>query len=206
MIKIIFCSSLRCLRKRISQKIWMAMRLTALFILAASLQVSAKSFSQKVNLNIEKSRLKDVFEVIKRQTGYSFLWDQALLDKTPRISVDIKDADIGTALNACLKDIPLTYNIKGKIIYIIPKQKNAGTSTTLTPAIMQHEIHGRITDTAGKPLGGVSVVIKGTRKGTFSGSDGRYNIQANAGDVLQFSFIGYKIRETTVGQDEEIKK
>lgn len=180
------------------------MRLTALFILAASLQVSAKSFSQKVNLNIKKSRLKEAFEIIKRQTGYSFLWDQALLDKTPRISVNIKNADVGAALNACLKNIPLTYNIKGKIIFIIPKQPSTATAPVPSPAIIQHEIHGRITDTTGRPLSGVSVIIKGTRKGAFSGSDGRYSIQANAGDVLQFSFIGYKIKEITVEQNEEI--
>ena len=51
-------------------------------------------------------------------------------------------------------------------------------------------VKGIITDSRGEPLPGVSVSIKGTKKGTISNFDGEYNIEANVGNELVFSFVG----------------
>lgn len=61
-------------------------------------------------------------------------------------------------------------------------------------------ISGRVTDEAGQPLPGVTVVEKGTTAGTTTDSDGRYAFRvSSAGAVLAFSFVGYQAREETVG-------
>ncbi len=59
-------------------------------------------------------------------------------------------------------------------------------------------ISGTVTDDTG-PLPGANVIIKGTTTGTQTDFDGKYSIQANAGDVLVFSFIGMITQEKTVG-------
>lgn len=60
-------------------------------------------------------------------------------------------------------------------------------------------ITGRITDDKG-PLEGVSVVIKGTSKGTLTDKDGRFKIEVeNENAVLVFSLIGYQTMEERVG-------
>ena len=59
-------------------------------------------------------------------------------------------------------------------------------------------ISGTVSDETG-PLPGVSIIIKGTTKGTETDFDGKYSIQANTGDILVFSFIGMKPQEITVG-------
>lgn len=59
-------------------------------------------------------------------------------------------------------------------------------------------ISGNVTDESG-PLPGVGVVIKGTTTGAETDFDGNYSINAAVGDVLQFSFIGMKTSEQTVG-------
>lgn len=48
------------------------------------------------------------------------------------------------------------------------------------------------------PLPGVNVVVKGTSVGTTTDFDGKYSIQANNGDVLVFSYLGFKTIELTV--------
>lgn len=50
-----------------------------------------------------------------------------------------------------------------------------------------------------QPLVGVTVLVKGTTRGTVSGADGHYTVAAKAGDVLRFSFIGFKAVEIPVG-------
>ena len=55
------------------------------------------------------------------------------------------------------------------------------------------------------PLPGVSVVIKGTQRGTTTGSDGTFQIEVpNAETVLVFSFVGYQSVEETVGSRSDI--
>ncbi len=62
----------------------------------------------------------------------------------------------------------------------------------------QKTISGTVSDDAG-PLPGVSVIIKGTSKGTETDFDGKYTIATKVGDVLVFSFIGMGKQEKTVG-------
>lgn len=64
-------------------------------------------------------------------------------------------------------------------------------------------VTGNVSDASG-PLGGVSVVIKGTSTGTQTDFDGNYSIQAKTGDVLQFSYMGMKTAFKTVGTSSKI--
>ncbi len=48
------------------------------------------------------------------------------------------------------------------------------------------------------PLPGVNVILKGTTKGATSDFDGKYEITANKGDILIFSYIGFQNQEIVV--------
>lgn len=66
-------------------------------------------------------------------------------------------------------------------------------------------VTGTITDVAGDPLPGVSIVIKGTTSGNISDANGRYSIDVpNRDAVLVFSFIGNISKEFVVGNQKEI--
>ncbi|MGN6638084.1 MAG: SusC/RagA family TonB-linked outer membrane protein, partial [Mucilaginibacter sp.] len=68
----------------------------------------------------------------------------------------------------------------------------------------QDVITGTVRDSTGASLPGVSVVIKGTTKGTQSDANGHFSLGANPGDVLVFSYIGYTTKEVTVGNEKNI--
>src|SRR5690554_1669584 len=61
----------------------------------------------------------------------------------------------------------------------------------------QQLVTGTVTDAQGA-LPGVSITIKGTTNATLSDENGYYSVKANQGDVLVFSFIGYKTAEIPV--------
>ena len=48
------------------------------------------------------------------------------------------------------------------------------------------------------PVIGANVMIKGTTVGTITDFDGNFELQANVGDVLQVSFMGYKPFEVKI--------
>ena len=66
------------------------------------------------------------------------------------------------------------------------------------------QVSGTILDETGMPLPGVSILLKGTTRGTTTDLDGKYSIAAPANGVLVFSFIGYNNIEETVGSRSKI--
>lgn len=64
-------------------------------------------------------------------------------------------------------------------------------------------VTGSVTDNMG-PLAGVSIVVKGTTNGTVTDVDGNYSIEVPTGSVLQFSYIGYNMKEIVVGNQTHI--
>ena len=84
------------------------------------------------------------------------------------------------------------------------KTKFNGILTLLLAFVVQisfaqeKTISGTVTDGSG-PLPGVTVLIKNTKTGTQTNFDGVYQIVANTGDVLTFSYVGMKTIDLTVG-------
>ncbi|KIA85338.1 SusC/RagA family TonB-linked outer membrane protein [Flavobacterium sp. AED] len=59
----------------------------------------------------------------------------------------------------------------------------------------ERSVSGTVSDNAGLPLPGVSVLVKGTKSGTQTDFDGKYSIKATPSQVLVFSYIGMKSQE-----------
>lgn len=66
------------------------------------------------------------------------------------------------------------------------------------------QVSGTVLDETGMPLPGVSILLKGTTRGTTTDLDGKYSIAAPASGVLVFSFIGYNNIEETIGSRTKI--
>ena len=62
----------------------------------------------------------------------------------------------------------------------------------------EYEVTGKVTDVFNEPLLGASVLIKGTTQGVTTDFDGKYTIKVKNGDILEFSFIGMKIKQVKV--------
>jgi len=65
-------------------------------------------------------------------------------------------------------------------------------------------ITGKVSDSAGAPMIGVTVAIQGTTTGTITDVDGNYSLQAQKENKLQFSFIGFDTQLIEVGSQTTI--
>ena len=69
----------------------------------------------------------------------------------------------------------------------------------------QGEITGKVTDTeSGEGIPGVSILVKGTTRGTITDLDGGFSIRAGSEEILVFSFLGYESVEEAVGSKSVI--
>jgi TonB-linked SusC/RagA family outer membrane protein len=86
--------------------------------------------------------------------------------------------------------------LSGKRLFML----TFGIMMSLVVFGQQVRVSGTVTDAADRStLPGVNVVVKGTLTGTITGLNGEYSLQAQPGDVLVFTFIGYLQQEVAIG-------
>ena len=69
----------------------------------------------------------------------------------------------------------------------------------------QTSINGIVTDEiSSSPIAGVNVLVKGSNTGTATDFDGNYSINLKKGDILSFSYVGYKTQQVTLGDQTSL--
>ena len=167
-------------------KLLLIMKLTLILTILSVLNIRASTYSQgtRLDINIRQATLKELFEQIKAQSDYRFLYNNDLVNDDKKIDVNVNDGTIQEILTEPLSKSNLTFKVVDKQIIVYPVDERP----TVQP--QRNIIKGIISDDTGQPLPGATVIIKGTTRGVITDLDGSYTIEANQGETLVFSFIG----------------
>lgn len=178
------------------RKTFLIMRVSLFLILISAFQVLAgASYSQstRLSLNMKNSTVKEVLGQIEDQSEFYFLYNNQLINVDRKVDVDVQNEKIDVVLNKLFVDGSVSYVIRDRHIILTPVGE-------ILIGQQQKGITGKVTDVAGLPLPGVSVVVKGTTTGTITDGDGKYSIMSiPANATLLFSFVGMKAQELVVG-------
>lgn len=90
------------------------------------------------------------------------------------------------------------------LVLLAMGEAKAANSTYNLSNTIQQEITGKVTNTDGEPLFGVNVILKNKNQGVTTNISGHYSIKASPGDILVFSFVGYKSLEIPVNNQSTI--
>ena len=99
------------------------MKLTVVFLFVTFLSVSASSLAQKTTIRVNNTSLKQVFREIRQKMGYTFVFNEQIVNKEGKVSLDITSDDIHEILNKCLENTSLNYEIQGDVIVILFQEK-----------------------------------------------------------------------------------
>ncbi|RYC67754.1 MULTISPECIES: SusC/RagA family TonB-linked outer membrane protein [Spirosoma] len=114
-------------------------------------------------------------------------------DKQPRLFRKIEQVQTGTSQPAEATGIPSR---------TLDKLEQIGWTTTSSQPLA--DISGRVIDKTGQGIPGVSVLVKGTNRGTTTDPNGNFTINVPARGVLVFSFVGYVSQEVPVGDRSQV--
>ncbi|WP_245893585.1 TonB-dependent receptor [Sphingobacterium gobiense] len=174
------------------------MKLILFLIVAFSVQSYANALAQTISLNRTDAAMKDVFREIKTQTGYTIICDAAVLKKSGLVTVNLQNVPLENALKTIFDDRGLTYVVDGRSI-VVHQAETKTAPMVFSATAAQREVAGRVVDGSGSTLAGISVSVKGKAIATATNESGQFTIQAQNGDVLIFSSVGYADKEVTVG-------
>lgn len=181
------------------------MQLTAILLLVFSLAIQAKSHSQTVTFSGKNVALIKVFRQIKEQTGYFVVYNEAQLNRAKKIDINAKNLPLEDFLRSVLSNMPFEYSIEGRTIAV--KKKIARPEPVKKPEpvvpveeeqVLPPPITGTIRGSDGLPVADINIIVKNSKKGTSTNAEGKFSIDATAGDTLLISGIGYKPQEIRV--------
>ncbi|QEC46032.1 SusC/RagA family TonB-linked outer membrane protein [Pseudobacter ginsenosidimutans] len=181
-------------RHKLAQ-ILLVMRLTIMLMTVALVHAHASGRAQSITLSGKDLTLKQVFADIEKQTGYVVFSKKGTLAETKTVTFSAQNMPLKNFLDLVLKDQPLGYVISGKTIHLSRKVETPAQPThqfiTLYPEETRLPITGRITDSTGAPLAGATIAIRGGKITVTTDASGKFTIQAEAGDVLVISYVGF---------------
>jgi len=158
-------------------------------------------FSQNTKVEIESDQtltIDEVFEIIKRQTDYNFIYKSDMFKDFPKVDVKKGTIKANRLLEKSLSTGDFVFSLTNHNTIII-KEKTPNNKKN------QALVTGKITNNIGLPIPGVTILIKGTKTGTATNFDGNYSITVpNPENVLVFSFLGFETQEIKVGNQSTI--
>uniref|UniRef100_UPI003217BDD4 TonB-dependent receptor n=1 Tax=uncultured Draconibacterium sp. TaxID=1573823 RepID=UPI003217BDD4 len=182
------------------------MRITVFILLCTGFNLLAKgtySQSDRISVKFEETTLKDVLKEIEEASGYFFLYNNELIDVQRAVSIDVEGSNVTDILNLLFDKTDVSYTILDRQIVLTIKPSDLGSTKKDQPQ-KKELIRGKVLDSGGVPLPGATIQIKGTTLGTVTDPAGYYTIAADEGQVLLFSFSGFKPQEITVGKKTAI--
>ena len=178
------------------KKILRTMKITLFIVLLSAMQIIANGvYSQNTRFNLakESTTIENILNKIENQSEYYFLYNGKLVDVTQKVSIKIENQNLEKTLDALFQNTDIQYKIYDRQVVLSPSQVVNSTQ-------QQKSVSGKVTDSAGGSLPGVSVIVKGTTTGVITDMDGKYTfskVPENA--ALLFSFVGMKTQEIVVG-------
>lgn len=181
-------------------KIPLFMRLSILFLFfGLGITLAENSYAQitEISLDIHNQPIESVLEAIENQTDFSFVYDSRNVNAKKIVTVNVENKNIFDILNQLFSNTDVAYKVVNNKI-ILSNNFNIPT----VPAPQQSKsVSGKVVDSAGEPLIGVNVVVKGTNQGYITDVDGNYTINNIADNsVLIFSYVGYLAQEVAASR------
>ncbi|GAB3166509.1 TonB-dependent receptor [Telluribacter humicola] len=194
-------------------KISLIQCLLAVIFAGASLarEASAQELLQmRVNLKIENQEVRQVLTAIEKQTKVRFAYRPKLIPVNQRITISSTNESLADVLDKIIRPLQLQYEVVGQQIILSPRPESTSSSSVnmlqrsvTVPA--DRRITGRVTDETNNGLPGVSVIVKGTTRGTTTNVNGEFDLSVPENSpVLVISFVGYMTQEVAVGSQSQI--
>jgi TonB-linked SusC/RagA family outer membrane protein len=169
--------------------------------------------NQRINLVANNKEVKTVLTEISQLADIKFVYSAQRIPARQRISVVARNQPLGEVLEILLSPLNILYFVSGNQIVLMKKGEAIKLATLLSDDPRQllleeqapaKPITGKVTNENGEPLNGVSVLVQGTNRGTSTNEKGVFVINADPGETLEFSMVGYKIMAVKIGEEATV--
>lgn len=187
--------------KRCVTKFLVCIKLSFIFLIIPSLNVSAAPTEQKITLFKKDATLVEIFSEIRKQIDYDFVYSEKQIAQARKVTIAVKGASIKEALDICFKHQPLVYLIANKTIII--KFKIESIDNLPIQTNYKVNVKGKIVNQQGKPISNALIKVKETLKSTTSNEEGDFVLTGvDEKSILVISYVGFLTKEIKIEKAE----
>ncbi len=187
---------------RLIRKGLLIMKLSLLLMVLGVLQSAASVYSQtwRYSMNKKEITIKEAIREIESNSEFRFFYEEKKLDASKKVDVDINNGTIDEVLTELFAAQNIEYKVLDNNFIVLKSNGDVSKSAIDLFLEQQKTVSGKVTDSSGASLPGVSVVVSGTTNGVITNADGKFSIANVADDAtLKFALIGMKTQEVQVG-------
>ncbi|GAB3689079.1 TonB-dependent receptor [Spirosoma flavus] len=182
-----------------------------LLIACASLTMAFDGLGQElmsrpVTLKVDGQRLRNVLSQIEQQTSARFVYSSKAVNVERPVTINFSEKRLNEALDELLKPMKLSYRLVGGQIVLETYAEPRTQVDNPTTETADRVVSGTVKDEKNVGLPGVSVLVKGTTRGSTTDANGLFKISVpdGSGTTLTFSFVGYQSQDVVVGNQSTI--
>lgn len=162
-----------------------------------------RKLDTKVTVTLADLNLNTALNKLEKLANVKFSYNSRMAQLNQKVTLYANNELLSSVLTRILKPLKINYaEVSNQIVLQKEGSQrlgiNGSANSSLNENTIAEIIKGRVVDDNGQPLPGVTILVKGTAKGTTTDADGNYSISADMGDVLQFSYVGLETKSVTV--------
>ncbi|HEY0271741.1 MAG TPA: TonB-dependent receptor plug domain-containing protein, partial [Chitinophaga sp.] len=163
----------------------------------ATTHIVTEAQAKSIDLVCKNRELSWVISNLQQQSGFAFVFSDDDIDTRQKVSLHLQHTEFRESLKTIFTPLGIHFELLNDKV-LLRKGDTTTSAARPTAAVVDGEVHGRVTDEKGQPIPGASVQIKNTTKGAITDVNGYYTLQFTGNNVvLQVSFLGYDKQELT---------
>lgn len=174
--------------------------LTLLFALQGFCAAQTVAQDKKVTLHVVNEPLANVLADLSKQTNYKFFYSDNVTDPNQKVTLNVSNQSLKDVLEQIFKGKDIGFQLKNEQILLFKGKSNPDTNS----GKRTRQIAGHVVDDKGEALIGVTIIIKGSSKGTVTDVNGQYKLEVPEQATLQFSSVGLGTETLSVGNQSTI--
>jgi TonB-linked SusC/RagA family outer membrane protein len=148
--------------------------------------VSQITLDRKITLRAESQTIEAVLDRLEQQLDVRFVYSPTLIGADRRVTVQAANKPLMQVLDELLAPRRIQYEIRKNHIILSQAKKSAAANVPVS---------GRVTDSKGEGVPGVTVLVRGTTIGATTDATGAFSLSAPEGSTLVFSSVGFTAQE-----------
>lgn len=190
---------------KVSFPIWLLFFVTG--ISYASVGTAQELLHKKVSFSAQNESLKSVLTRLEKSTKVRFTYTASMI-RAQKVSIQASNQPLEQLLKQILEPLRIDYSVSGDFVILERVAERRSTTTYLQSPVetapipmvgTDRKLSGVVSDDSGMPLPGVSILLKGTQKGTTTDLSGKFSLDVDGEDaILVCSFVGYMRKEVPV--------
>jgi hypothetical protein len=141
---------------------------------------------RKISVKAESQTIESVLDQLEKQLNVRFVYSPSLIGANRRVTIQVADKPLTQVLDELLSPRKIVYEVRNNRV-ILSQVKSTAANVPVS---------GRVTDSKGEGIPGVTVLVRGTTIGTSTDATGAYTLSVPEGSTLVFSSVGFTTQES----------